>query len=134
VRQHRLQQRDGLKPHAGGALAEARELERHHQPHVRRRHRLAHAGGMRQHDIALERREIGGADAHAGELAEAGIDAVDRRAARDDGFDCAGARLDRRQRGGIEPGGGAVGYGAPVGERRVSRLERDRHSLLRTRR
>ena len=42
------------------------------------RQRLADAGGMAQHDIALERREIVVVDADAGELAEAGVDAVDR--------------------------------------------------------
>jgi hypothetical protein len=51
----------------------------------------------------LERREIGRPDAHARELAEAGIDAVDRFAAGDDGIDRSRARRDRRQRGGIEP-------------------------------
>ena len=46
--------------------------------------RLADAGRMRQHDVALERGEIGRLDAHGRELAEAGVDAVDRLAARED--------------------------------------------------
>ena len=66
------------------------------------RHRLADAGRMREHDVALQRREIVGRDAHAGELAEAGIDAVDRLAAGDDGVDRPRARLDRRPGGGVE--------------------------------
>ena len=40
--------------------AEARELERHHQPDDRRGRRLTHAGRMRQHDVALQGFEIGG--------------------------------------------------------------------------
>ena len=85
---------DRRPAHARGALREARELQRHHQPHDGSRQRLADAGGMREHDVALERREIGGADAHAGELSEAGVDAVDRLALRDDGLDGPGAGLD----------------------------------------
>ena len=97
-------------------------------------HRLADAGGMGEHDVALERREVAGRDVHAGELAEAGIDAVDRLAASDDGVDRACARLDRRHGGGIEPDVGAFQNGAPVGERGASRRQRDRaHAPLRTR-
>jgi hypothetical protein len=74
------------------------------------------------------------ADAHARELAEAGIDAVDRLAAGDDGLDRAGARRDRRERGRIEPGALAIDHGAPVVERRAPRRQRDRHSPLHIRR
>ena len=52
--QHGLEHGDGLRPHAGGAVAEARELERHHQPRIRVLHRLADAGGVRQHDVTLQ--------------------------------------------------------------------------------
>ena len=37
-----------------------------------------------EHDVALQGFEVGGVDAHAGQLAEAGVDAVDRLAARHD--------------------------------------------------
>ena len=92
-----VQMLDGGPAHARGALREARELERHHQAHDGGRQRLADAGGMREHDVALERREIGGADAHARELSEAGVDAVDRLALGDDGLDGPGAGLDARR-------------------------------------
>jgi hypothetical protein len=76
--QHGFQHGDGLRAHAGGALAEACELERHHQPYVHLPHRLAHASGVREHDIALQGREVGGADTHARKFAETGVDAVHR--------------------------------------------------------
>ena len=113
-------------------MAEARELERHHQPHIRVLHRLADAGGVRQHDVTLQRHQVFRADMHAREFAEAGIDPVDRRAARDDGVDRPGARFDRRERRRIEADARAVGNRAPVGKRCASRRQRD-HAPLRTR-
>ena len=71
-------------------------------------HRLADAGGVRQHDVTLQRDQVFRADMHAREFAEAGIDAVDRRAARDDGVDRPGARFDRRERRRIEADARAV--------------------------
>ncbi len=47
ARQHGFEHGERARPHAGGAAAEARELERHHQAHVcrlhRRRRRRRHA-------------------------------------------------------------------------------------------
>ena len=54
LRQHGFQQRQRRRPNAGCALREAGELQRHHQPRDRHRHRLADAGGMREHDVALQ--------------------------------------------------------------------------------
>ena len=107
---------DGGPAHARRALREARELERHHEPHDRNGQRLADAGGMREHDVALERREIGGADAHARELSEAGVDAIDRLALGDDGLDGLGAGLDGGAAILIERDLGAEIDAAPVGQ------------------
>ena len=63
----------------------------------RHRHRLADAGRVRQDEVPLERREVAGRDPHAGQLPEAGVDAVDRLAAGHDGGD--GVR-GRPRRGG----------------------------------
>ena len=67
---------------------QAGELQRHHQPHDRR---AAPARRRRRHARArcwcCSRARSAGLDAHAGELAEAGVDAVDRLAAGDDGLD-----------------------------------------------
>ena len=52
----------------------------------------------RQHDVALERREVAGGDAHARELSEAGVDAVDRLAAGEDAL--RRRRRSPRSRGG----------------------------------
>src|SRR5688572_11274288 len=85
--EHRLDQSNGLDTDPGGALTEAGELERHHQPDDRDRRGLPHPGGMREDDVALERGEIGALDADAGELAETGVDAIDRLTTRDDALD-----------------------------------------------
>ena len=80
-------------------------------------------------------REVVGRDVNAGELAEAGVDAVDRLAAGDDGVDRPRAGVDRRQCGRIETHARAFRDGAPVGERRASRCQRERgdHLPLHTR-
>ena len=109
-------------PHAGGALREAGELQRHHQPHDRHGHRLADAGGVREHDVALERREIGGLDAHAGELPEAGVDAVDGLALGDDAGHGRGAAASTPAPAGrIERAARAAVDGAPLRQRHASR-------------
>ena len=86
--------------HPGGALAEIGDLERHREAHDRRRQRLADAGRVRQHEVALQLREVAVRDAHRGELSEAGVDAVDRLVPRED-------RVDRR-RPGLDRGAAAV--------------------------
>ncbi len=104
---------DGGGPHARCALGEARELQRQHQAHDAGRRRLAHACGVRQHDVGLQPRDVGRLDARAGKFSEAGVDAVDGLALGDDGFDRARARLDGRPAGRIErDGGAAVGWRA----------------------
>ena len=99
--------------------AEAGELQRHHQPHDRRaasaRRRRPRA---RARCCAAACARSAGLDAHAGELAEAGVDAVDRLALGDDA---------RRPRAALAAIGGRAGRierdaraaidGAPVGER-----------------
>jgi hypothetical protein len=56
--QHGFEQGDRCRTHAGRAAPEARELQRHHQPHAFGPRRLADAGGMGQHDVALKRGEV----------------------------------------------------------------------------
>ena len=75
--QQRLQQLHGGELHAGGALRQAAELQRHHEAHDGNRHRRANAGSVAQHDVALEGFQVGLFDADAGQLPEAGVDAVD---------------------------------------------------------
>ena len=66
------------------------------------------------------RREIVALDADGGELSEAGVDAVDRLALRDDRLDGRGGGLDGGAAGGIERGGRAEIDAPPVGERRAA--------------
>ncbi len=84
--QHRVQQCQRVRLHAGRALGQAGELECHHQPYHRHRRGLAHACRMREHDIALQGLQILALDTHAGQLAEAGVDAIHRLATRHDGL------------------------------------------------
>jgi hypothetical protein len=90
--EHLLHEGEGFGPHARCAARQARKLQRHHQPHIREAHRRADAGRMREHDVALELAQLVRRDAHAREFSEAGIDAVDRFALRDDRRDGAGTR------------------------------------------
>ena len=118
--QQRLEQGDDLATHARRALGEARKLERHHQPHDGHGHRRADTRGVRQHDVALQLLEVGRRDAHAGELSEAGVDAVDRLALGKDGRDRAGrgvdrgvaGRIERHRRATVDVAPGAQRYGA----------------------
>ena len=115
-----------LRPHAGRALREAAELQRHHEPRHGRGRRLADAGRMRQHDVALKLGEIGRVDPHAGELAEARVDSVDRLAPREDALDRRRARRDPVAAGRIErerrpaPDRAPVGRAAPRPGRRTT--------------
>ena len=97
------EQLQGLRPDARGALRQAGQLERHHQPGDRPRHRLADAGGMGQHDVALQGCRSLRVDAHAGELAEAGVDAVHGRAPGNDAGHRIGAGAHARPAARIEP-------------------------------
>ena len=76
------------------AAREARRLEREHQPHDRRRQRLADADAVRADQVELQRGEIGRARCASGELAEAGVDAVDRRVAAGGALHDGGAGAD----------------------------------------
>jgi len=117
VLQERFQQGQCLRADARGALGEAGQLQRHHQPHDRRRHRLTHAGRVREHDIALQGFQILALDAHAGQLAEAGVDAIHRSALGDD----VGHGLRTAQHGGgrsrVQPHPRAVMDRAPLRQR-----------------
>ncbi len=86
---------------------------------------------MAEHDIALKRRQIVVGDAHARELSEAGVDAIDGRALCDDPRDRGGARINRIPCGVAEFGARALIDFAPVGERNISGLDDHCPSLMR---
>ena len=69
------------------------------QPHHGRRQRIAHAHGMRQHEVALQELQLVVRDMRLGEPPEAGIDAVGRLAAPDDLGHRRGAAVDVRRCG-----------------------------------
>jgi hypothetical protein len=89
--------------------------------------------GVRQHDVALKLSEIGGLDAHARQFAEAGIDSVDRLAARQNPLHRGGARGDGGTMGRVDRNRGAAPDRAPIGKRRLARSQSDGHSPLQTR-
>ena len=117
ARQHGGEDFENIRAHARRATRQVRELERHHQANGRNRRRLAHADRMREHEIALQRREIVRIDPDIREPAKPGVDAVNRVAASHDLGDRRGARRNG--------GKGAVSKfyrratrdGTPVGER-----------------
>jgi hypothetical protein len=113
------------------AAGEAAEFERQDQSHHLGRQRLADAGGVAQHDVALERGEIACCDSHLGQLPEAGVDAVHGLALGEDGGDRGRARFHRWPAGGVEAWDGAAIDGAPLGEGGVAR--RQDHSPPQTR-
>ena len=106
--EHRLDERHGRRLHPRGAAAEGGELEREDEADHRRRQRLAHAAAVREDEVALQRRHVAGLDADRGELAEAGVDAVDGRRAGGDRADAGGGAGDAGGGGGVEPDRRAV--------------------------
>ena len=95
---HREQAVDDGGTHARVAARQARRLRREHQPHDRRRQRRADTDAVRADQVQLQRREVGFADPRARQLAEAGVDAVDRGVAFGGAAHDLGAGRDRRQR------------------------------------
>ena len=90
---------DGITGSTSASMQREQRLDQH-RAHARRRPRPgcrlqredragrrasgsgdAHAGAVRQDEIVLQRLEVGGGDAALREPAEAGVDAIDRRAA-----------------------------------------------------
>ena len=69
---------DHERAHAGKSAREARGLQHQDEPHRGIRKRRADTRGMRAHEIELERRELVVGDPRLRELAEAGIDSVER--------------------------------------------------------
>jgi hypothetical protein len=119
-RQHALAQDrdeklDGRRLHARGAVGEARRLQRQDQPDDRLLQRLADAGLMGADDVDLQLRQLLRRDADAGELAEAGVDAIDRVVA---------PRLRHQEL--MAPGDGAAGGGIEGTWRRLRPAARGR--------
>lgn len=83
------------------------DFQRHHQPRNGKRHRLTYPGGVGKHEVALQRFQIRFGDPHRRELAEAGVDAVDRVALGDDRLDRPGPGVDLRAARFVEPAAGA---------------------------
>src|SRR3712207_6451007 len=72
---------------------------------------------MREHEVALQAREIGIGNTHRGELPETRVDAVDRLALADDRLDRSRSRLDGRPAALVERDGRPVIDRSPICER-----------------
>ena len=82
-----FQRLDHQRPNAGMAAAQAEQLEHDHQPRDVARKGLAEARAVRQDQVRLQLGEALVRNARAGKKAEAGVDAVDRLATRNDPLD-----------------------------------------------
>ncbi len=114
--QQGFQQANRGRRHTRGALGQAPQLQRHHKAGDGDGRRRADAGRVGQDDVALKGGQIGVADAHAGQLAEAGVDPIDRLALGQDARHRGGALGDDRRRSGVQAHTGAAVDGAPVGQ------------------
>ena len=68
-----------LGAHAGVAEREHLRAQQHHAAHLGSGSGAPTPRGVRAHEVALQLADVVGGDAHLGEGAEAGVDAVDRR-------------------------------------------------------
>jgi hypothetical protein len=125
LHEHGFQQVGRRRLHARGALRQAGQLQGHHQPDHRNRRGRARPGGVRQDDVALQGLQVRVADAYAGQLPKARIDAVDRRALGQDALDGRGAFGDHRRGAFVQPCGRAAIDGLPVGQADFTGVEDD---------
>jgi hypothetical protein len=127
--QHAFDQAHQLKPHTGSATAQRNELEGHDQAHDIFRHGSADAAAMRQDEVALQGGGVGGVDLDRGQLAEAGVDAIDRLVAGGDGGDAGRCLLDCRIEAAVEDGILAVPVDrGQIGQRYGTGMKRDGHA------
>ena len=103
------QELDGLGPDPGMGLQQAVDAGGHQGPGLLLGQRLAHAGGLAADQVQLQLGQLPGRDDHGGELAEAGVDAVDRPALVQDPLDDLAVLHHPGQRRGVEGDGLASG-------------------------
>ena len=85
--QHPRQQLRDPHPNATMSLGQHIRSQQKHCSHFGFRQWLADSGGMTAHQVALQRGQFFQWNPHLGQLAESGIDAVGRLAARHDRLD-----------------------------------------------
>ena len=102
----RVRERDERVDHAPAnprvAARERRRLERDDEAHDGIVEQGPGAGGVREHERALQLREAGVVDARSREESEAGVDAVDGSPGSDDAVDRLRRGIDRRPCRGID--------------------------------
>ncbi len=133
ARKHGLDELKRLRLNARGALRQAAEFQRHHEPRCRDRRCFSDARSVRKDDVALKLSEVCGLDPHARQFAEASVDSVDRLATGQDPLNRRCARGDGGMTGRVDGHGRALPDRAPVGQRRFSRPKDDGHRPLQTR-
>jgi hypothetical protein len=98
----REQRVDHRFAHAGMPARQARRLQHKHQSDDRWRQRLADADAVGADQVELQAIELVGVDARRRQLAEAGVDAIDRRVTLRRALDDGGAGAHGRTRGRVE--------------------------------
>ena len=96
VFEERAERLDEFEADAGVPAGERHHFHQDDEPDDRVSEVLAHTRGVRTDDVLLEFPEFGFADPHVDQMPAAGVDPVDRPAARD-------RRVDRAGRGGDPP-------------------------------
>ena len=123
----REQPLDHDRAHARETAREARGLQHHDQPHGRVGERRADAGRVRAHEVELQRGELVVGDARLRQLAEAGVDAVERFAGGESRAHGGKRRFDRSPPAfGERDGVGAARDAPELRERDAARLQRHR--------
>jgi hypothetical protein len=131
--QHCFKQRNSLRANTGGALRKACELQGHHEARDRHRHRIAHARGMAQDDIALKDFKVIVINLDRRELAEPCVDSIDWNLLCQNAGHSGGARGDARAARWIKHRTCASIDRAPIAQRNIAWHRHDSHCPLQIR-
>jgi len=118
-----LQGLDDQRSNARMAAPEAQQLEEDHQTGDVPRERVAKSGTVRQDQVGLELGQSLIGNARVGKQSEAGVDAVDGLAPRDDALDCCRGLADAPHRRIVKTGFDACPQTAKLIERDLFRIQ-----------
>src|SRR5690606_10810744 len=112
-----------LRTHSRGALREAGELQGDHQARDALGDWRSNSGAMRQHDVSLERSEIGISNANVRQFSESGVDPVNRPSGPHNSFYRSCALGDASTACAVQRHGFAAIDLAPIVQADLTRLE-----------
>ena len=124
--QHLDQQLRKNRPHSARVAYEDIRPQQHHRPDGIGRKRFTNPGRMTADEVELQLASLVRRDAHVGEFPKAGVDAVDRLAARYGRFDRPARLLYGCERLGIERHGSTVAcHGHDIRDSEGMAIQRD---------